>query len=250
MKKITFLFMAISLSALAFFAMKEKKHNLAAPPIKNSGVVLELFTSEGCSSCPPAEDLLAKLVKENPSVIALSFHVDYWDRLGWKDAYSDAKYTERQNAYANHFMIESIYTPQLVINGQYEGVGSNKSFAEESIQKAEVEMPATILSVQNEKQKDNSVTFDILANGMLDKTNLVAALVEKKASTPVKAGENRGVTISHTNIVRDFKTVDAASHATLTLKIPADLPNDNWEIIVFAQDKKTSHITGATTWQP
>src|SRR4026209_60089 len=100
-----------------------------------SFAILELFTSEGCSSCPPADRLLPQLASTDVHIIPLSFPVDYWDRYGWKDPFSNASFTDRQRDYAKQFNLESIYTPQLVINGQYEMVGSNKSVAETDIRK-------------------------------------------------------------------------------------------------------------------
>src|SRR5690349_9744798 len=100
-----------------------------------SFAILELFTSEGCSSCPPADLLLPQLASTDAGIIPLSFHVDYWDQYGWKDPFSNASFTDRQRDYAKHFRLESIYTPQLVINGEKELVGSNRSLAEKEISK-------------------------------------------------------------------------------------------------------------------
>src|SRR5262245_43259594 len=89
-------------------------------------VILELFTSEGCSSCPPADKLLPELTKLGSNIIPISFHVDYWNRLGWVDPFSSSNYSDRQRKYGEQFKLESIYTPQLVVNGEYELVGSNR----------------------------------------------------------------------------------------------------------------------------
>ena len=101
----------------------------------SSIAVLELFTSEGCSSCPAAERLLPQFTKAGSSIYTLAFHVDYWNQLGWKDQFSNEEFTERQRIYGRQFNLESIYTPQLVINGKYEMVGSNRIKAENTIQK-------------------------------------------------------------------------------------------------------------------
>src|SRR5689334_24193741 len=119
-----------------------------------SFAVLELFTSEGCSSCPSADRLLPVLAKEDSNIIALSFHVDYWDNLGWKDSFSNAAFTERQRNYGEQFHLQSIYTPQLVINGRYETVGSNRDNAERSMKKAQQDPPTTEIKMKDVKKQD------------------------------------------------------------------------------------------------
>src|SRR6476659_11225578 len=123
-----------------------------------SFAILELFTSEGCSSCPPADRLLPQLSSTNASIIPLSFHVDYWDRYGWKDPFSNAAFTGRQGEYAKQFKLESIYTPQLVINGAYELVGSNKASAEEDIRKSLKEKALLQLTLDNMKKENDKLS--------------------------------------------------------------------------------------------
>src|SRR4051812_28119465 len=112
------------------------------PTLKKKGnssatAVIELFTSEGCSSCPAADALVAKIAAENhPGVIFLSYHVDYWNRLGWQDVFSDARFTKRQAAYGDHFKLNSVYTPQIVVNGEKQFVGSDEHKLRESFANA------------------------------------------------------------------------------------------------------------------
>src|SRR5436190_6580011 len=118
----------VVISAFAVFGIAkknsfDKKENNSSRKTYSSFAVLELFTSEGCSSCPPADRLLPQLASTNPNIIPLSFHVDYWDHLGWKDPFSNAEFSDRQRLYAGQFHLESIYTPQLIVNGEYELVG-------------------------------------------------------------------------------------------------------------------------------
>src|SRR5262249_51802795 len=95
-------------------------------------IMVELFTSEGCSSCPPADELLAQLA-DRPDVLALSFHVDYWNRLGWKDPYSSREATERQNHYATLLDLGTVYTPQIVVDGKWQAVGSDHADVEQAL---------------------------------------------------------------------------------------------------------------------
>src|SRR5215472_2525698 len=129
----------LAASAFAVFGVVKKnsfagKEDISSRKSYSSFAVLELFTSEGCSSCPPADRLLPQLAND-PNIIPLSFHVDYWDRLGWKDSFSNSEFSDRQKEYAKRFRLSSIYTPQLVVNGEFEMVGTNRSSAEAAIKK-------------------------------------------------------------------------------------------------------------------
>jgi len=171
---------------------------------KNGFAVLELFTSEGCSSCPPADAVLAKLSEEyKGNVYALGFHVDYWNRLGWTDSFSNADYSRRQEKYATQLHLNSIYTPQLIINGKTELVGSDERKVRAILAK---ELKDTIMQLiqVNAKQNGNSinVSYD-LSKTSDDILNL--ALVQLQAKTNVRNGENAGHILSHINIVRDFR---------------------------------------------
>ena len=155
--------------AIAIFAMivgfgfidknpTPNKH-IATKGSYKSFALLELFTSEGCSSCPLADKLLPQLANDS-NIISLSFHVDYWDHLGWKDRFSSSEFTSRQREYADQLRLEGIYTPQLVINGMYELVGSNRSGAESDIQavlgvKAELQLSFDEVKRNGEKLKIN-----------------------------------------------------------------------------------------------
>ena len=226
-----------------------KKINLVAgtyAPV----ALLELFTSEGCSSCPPADNLLPQLAKLDSGVIALSFHVDYWNRLGWTDPFSKSEFSERQREYSRQFSLESIYTPQLVVNGEYEFVGSSRGKAEETIKKVLKEKTLVRINIDNVTINENKLNFIVHAEGDWKKTDLVAALVQKNAMMNVKAGENSGAKLSHTNVVRYFKKQAAAEKTGFELEIPAGLDANNWQLIVFAQQKSDLKITGAVLYNP
>ncbi|HLX67565.1 MAG TPA: DUF1223 domain-containing protein, partial [Puia sp.] len=134
------------LAARAFF--RPAPSSVLTGPAKGFAVV-ELFTSEGCSSCPPADQLVARIQQEDQDqpVYILVFHVDYWDRLGWKDAFSDKRYTQRQNLYASWLNLQSIYTPQIVVNGRKEFVGSQESTLRNAIHSSLDEAPGAELTL-------------------------------------------------------------------------------------------------------
>ncbi|CAN5833878.1 hypothetical protein BH10BAC2_BH10BAC2_22110 [soil metagenome] len=206
--------------------------------------VLELFTSEGCSSCPAADAVLEKLLEEyDGKVFALGFHVDYWDRLGWTDSFSSAAYSKRQEKYAVLFHLNSIYTPQVVINGKNEMVGSDGSNIKHTILK-ELQAAATqtiTLQTKTVSEKNISVSYTInkTANAVLN-----IALVQLHAETAVKRGENGGRTLKHINVVRDFKTIQANEllEGRINLDIPEGLSARDCKVIAYLQDANDFHV--------
>jgi hypothetical protein len=212
--------------------------------------VLELFTSEGCSSCPSADKLLPQLAQLDSNIIALSFHVDYWNRLGWTDPFSNSEYSERQRVYVNQLNLESAYTPQLVVNGESELVGSNRGKAEAAIKEALKEKSKVSLTIDNVKTAGEKLSFTIHAEGDFKKTDLLAALVQKKATMKVQAGENNGATLSHINIVRSLSKQSAADKNEFKIEIPTNISKDNWQLIIYAQQKNDLKITGALVYHP
>jgi hypothetical protein len=233
----------MALVALALTLSRQKDERKTVPAAKTSFAVLELFTSEGCSSCPAAERLLPTLAADS-NVIALSFHVDYWDRLGWKDRFSSAAYTERQQKYAGQFKLESIYTPQLVINGRYEIVGSNEASARKLIAQSLAETPAVQILADDVKTGGENVTVNYRLEGDLAHTQLLAALVQKTVETAVKGGENSGKVLVHTNVVRSFTKQKALSSGQLILSLPKDLDPSKSLLILYTQSDTDLHITG------
>jgi hypothetical protein len=212
--------------------------------------VLELFTSEGCSSCPPADRLLTELAKRDNAIIPLSFHVDYWNRLGWTDPFSNSEYSERQRDYSDQFNLESVYTPQLVINGKYEMVGSDGNKAASAIRTVLEEKALVQLSMEEVKIREKEIDFTVLQQGDIKRTELVALLVLQNAVVKVKAGENKGAELSHTNVVRSFVKQAAAGKNEIRINLPADIQNNNWQLVVFTQQKNGLKITGAIQFRP
>lgn len=218
-------------------------------PFKGFAVV-ELFTSEGCSSCPPADELVEKIQKEsnNLPVYILAFHVDYWNRLGWKDVFSNADYSKRQNQYAQWLNLQSIYTPQIVVNGRKEFIGSEEGTLRNAI-KSNLQKPASAtLSLNDLKISKDQVNLKYNAENQQSKLSLVVALVQKLASIDVKAGENSGRNLAHVQIVRNLQTIylDGKTSGNIHVDIPVNLDHQNLEIIAFLQNNSNGAILAAS----
>jgi hypothetical protein len=227
-------------------------------------VILELFTSQGCSSCPPADRLLSKL-EQNPrlagKVIPLSFHVDYWNYIGWTDPFSSPRWSERQRAYGRAFRSNRIYTPQLVVNGQSECVGSNEAEVMRRIDRALATEPAgrVTLSVapagadgQLRLQVGAEVARVVAGAGESANLDLWVAIYETGLSTPVGSGENASRTLQNDYVVRRLEkafTLPAAAGSrrskTVTLGLDKRWKRRNLGVAAFLQDPATMAIQGA-----
>lgn len=237
------LFTTITLSACA-----AKTPGMLPEKATDKGfAVLELFTSEGCSSCPPAEALLEQIQQEAEGlpVYILAYHVDYWDHQGWRDPFSDAAFTNRQYAYSQRLSAQ-VYTPQLVINGTEEGVGSREGFVRKAVT-AMLEQPAGAdLSLAARKQ-NGKATVDYTTGGNTKDLQLELVLVQKNGVSQVKRGENEGRTLSHVQIVRGLSTVDIRKNpqGTVTMDLPANFNANDWEIVGLLQNAGTGKIAAA-----
>ncbi len=212
--------------------------------------VIELYTSEGCSSCPPADELVSRIQKEMNAqpVYILAFHVDYWNRLGWKDTFSNADYSKRQHDYARYLKTESVYTPQIIVNGKKEFIGSQEGSLRNAIKWALQSKPEAniVLSDIKTTEKETTVHYDI--SGISDHSALLLALVEKSARSVVKAGENSGRTLSHVQIVRNLQSINInkeKSGATSVI-LPNGVNSSNYEVIALLQNTLTGEIRAAT----
>ncbi|HEX6426185.1 MAG TPA: DUF1223 domain-containing protein [Niastella sp.] len=210
--------------------------------------VLELFTSEGCSSCPPADELIARMQKEagDKPIYILAYHVDYWNRLGWKDKFSDPLYSKRQYNYSQQFSGQ-VYTPQVIINGQSEFVGSNELAVNSKVKEALNGNTATTLSIQGQQQS-GKIKFDYQITGNAGKNQLLIAVVQKHAVSKVEKGENKGRTLSHAQIVRSLHSFDVRSggQGAGQISLPGDFNTEDWECIGMIQDPETGKIEAAT----
>jgi hypothetical protein len=221
-------------------------------------VLLELFTSEGCSSCPPADRLLQFFDQSQPvanaSLIVLSEHVDYWDRLGWKDPFSSPQFTIRQQDYADRYSREGIYTPQLVVDGRFALVGNDSREANAAIQKAAREPKIAIaLSKAARDGKQVKVHIDVPAAQNAQKKSAVIylAIADDRAESHVARGENAGRSLSHvavTRVLKEAGTIDlrSASSKEVVLTLPAGAGANGLRLIVFLEDPGSGHILGTT----
>ncbi len=183
-------------------------------------VVVELFTSQGCYSCPPADDFLGVLAKR-PGVLALSFHVDYWNYLGWRDPYSSAEATQRQHDYASALRRRTVYTPQMVVDGKLQGIGSYTGVIDGHIrlrQKAADDRVAVSIT-----GGANAETLTVTLKGDGGRTGDCAVWLvyfDKKHTTAIPRGENAGKTLSYYNVVREFRRVADYRDADLEIDLP------------------------------
>ena len=207
--------------------------------------VVELFTSEGCSSCPPADRLLLDLAgRDDERLFPLAFHVDYWNRLGWTDPFSERAYSERQRAYARVVGSGRVYTPQMIVNGQAELVGSRRVQAEQALQRALTHpAPATVDLIASVNER--TVELDYAVKDAPEGAVLNLALVQRRVEQDVPRGENAGRTLAHANVVRAFATVPAGP-GTHKLDLPRGLRAENAAVIGYVQVQATMEILGAS----
>jgi len=168
-----------------------------APDVPRKAVLVELFTSEGCSSCPPADELLGHLRQElsakNIQVIPLGFHVDYWDGLGWKDRFSSANFTQRQERYAQALKVDGPYTPEMVVDGTVEFVGNNAGRAQQAVRQ-EASQPE-VATVKISSPLADYLDIQVKAPVSLGDASVLLAITEDNLTTQVGSGENGGRTL-------------------------------------------------------
>lgn len=214
--------------------------------------VVELFTSEGCSSCPSADRLLQKIVETHKqtgsSVYCIGWHVDYWDRLGWTDRLADRRYTQRQQMYAQKLELQAVYTPQTIVNGTDEFVGSDAKLSTQSIASG-LRTPArhrVQLTVRRGKTAD-AADIDYSVSPAAPGQLLQLVLVETGLKTEVKAGENQGESLVHANAARAWTTVRLGKEngGTAALMLPTGARESAVRVIAFVQSPETLSVSGA-----
>ena len=240
------LFLAvIVVTAVAFCSLKKSPAKNESPVATPGFAVMELFTSQGCSSCPAADELLGKYAAQNnPDIITLSLHVDYWNRLGWKDSFSDAAFSERQRRYARTIAGSSVYTPQLVVNGSTEMVGSDEAKITASIKRALSQKPIAAISISSHEVSNGTLKIKYAATGNLANTNVLALLVQNNAITKIKAGENKGAMLTGYNIVKTMVSNPAKTEGECRLEVPDAFEPGKFSVVLLLQQTDKLTITG------
>lgn len=241
-------------TAIVLFTLARSHVTLAADTPtsgKRVPIIVELFTSEGCSDCPPADALLRKLEVAQPvpnaEIIVLGDHVDYWNHDGWTDRFSSASFSDRQEQYRRALNLETNYTPQMVVDGRLQFNGQNASKALQAITLALHEQHATV-ELTTPSPGTLNVKIDSVPAGS-KKADVVLAITESGLQSEVRKGENGGKTLTHTGVVRDLRVigkVDGQSFsAQQELKLKPDWKTENLTAIIFVQEKGSRHIIGA-----
>jgi len=229
-------------------------------PTERVPVLAELFTSEGCSSCPPADDLLRRLLGEQPvdgvEVIALSEHVDYWNRLGWRDPFSSEQFTQRQSDYARAMGTPQIYTPQLVVNGTIEVIGNDTHAVTDALARG-ARLPRATLSVSsapvNSGLRVTVVVSDAPAQTASGPIEVVVAVAEDDLVSEVSRGENARRRLRHDAVVRVLAPIGSllpgrqAGVFERVMVAPDRSRAGALRLVAFLQDSKTRRILGVAT---
>ncbi len=237
---------------------------LAPQPLHGSDartpVLVELFTSEGCSSCPPADRFLQELDRQpipGAEMIVLSEHVDYWNPIGWKDPYSARFYSERQSAYAKRFGLDSVYTPQMVVDGTSEFVGSNSGLADKAFAKA-LGIPKLPVHLSSISADASNTLHAHLETGTLEasfgsrEAEVYVAVALNRAESQVSAGENAGHRLAHVSVVRSITKIGALKQGQVLvqdvqLKLEPGSDSRNLRLIAFVQEPRQGRVLGAAS---
>lgn len=232
-------YLSIFLFSLLLFSSDPK-------PTEESFVMIQLFTSQGCSSCPPADKLVGVIKEEykDQNVYVMSYHVDYWNRLGWKDPFSRKEFTQLQYNYADQFRERRVYTPQIVVNGKEHFVGSDGYRLRKRIKSYLKKTSRNNITINSQKEGDDlQLTFEV--SGETKGKKLKLAFVLEKSITKVKRGENSNRTLSNSNIVLQETELELDQDNKASMTVPLkDLGENKMSLISFVQTEKLE-ITGA-----
>lgn len=221
-------------------------------------VLVELFTSEGCSDCPPADALLSQIggkqTESGQLIVGISEHVTYWNQLGWSDPFSSDSYTERQNAYGQRFHLDSVYTPQMVINGEEQIVGSDRAGLLRAVREEQKPQPISI-HINAVSAHDRALVIDYSITGNIPSggADLFAAVTDDSTKSSVTRGENSGRTLSHVSVARSITRVaKVGSQGDQAIQIPlpnlsALAENQGRHLILFAQAPGLGRVLGVDT---
>ena len=256
MCKVKFIYLRILLLlaavVLAIVLPRIHRASAAGSPVARKTVVVELFTSEGCSSCPPADELLGRLrqekLAEGLEVIPLGLHVDYWNFQGWTDRFSSADYTDRQNQYAVRFRTEGPYTPQMVVDGDQQFVGNDSSHARQAILRAAGTPQAATVEISGSAAGKLEIRVKAPEHALGD---VMLAITEDNLSSKVRSGENEGRELHHSAVVRKLERVGRLHQGSFTgttpIRFEKDWKREDLRIVVWVQEQDNGKITGATS---
>ena len=241
-------FMALAILALAAVSLSLVLAKTSEPGAPRKAVVVELFTSEGCSSCPPADELLTHLRQDlsarHIEVIPLGFHVDYWNSLGWKDRFSSADFSRRQELYTQSLRVDGPYTPEMVVDGAVEFVGNDAGHAQQTIREA-ASRPE-VATVKISSAAGDQLAVQAKAPTSAKDAQVVLAITEDNLMTQVGSGENGGRTLHHAAVVRELRRLGGLREGSFAANVPLKLDKD-WKradlrAVVFVQEGGTGKI--------
>ncbi len=216
---------------------------LTTGTLANSAIrpsVVELFTSQGCSSCPPAEKIAGELARR-PELLVLTYHVTYWDDLGWRDRFGLPEATQRQQAYSTALQSRSVYTPQVMIEGTRGVIGSNRGAIEHALQGVRTGIPIGL------NVREGSVSIELPAQEHAQTADVVLVTYLRSAVSPIGRGENAGRTIQESNIVRSFRSLGTWSGSAKDWQVPrSSLPSDATDVAVLVQERGQRTMLAAT----
>jgi hypothetical protein len=257
MNRLAAVLLVIAGPGLAIFLFARDRAAVNAVAKTRSPVLVELFTSEGCSSCPPADALLQKFDGQpfpDAELIVLSEHVDYWDHIGWKDPFSAAAYSERQSAYGNRLGLESVYTPQMIVDGVQELVGNSSKDAEKAIVRAAGANKVTItisgVTIDNHALRAHLETEELPSG--TGRAEVVLAIALRHVESQVKAGENSGRRLTHVGVVRSLTKVGSIAagqkfSSDVSAKLAEGMDGSGLRVIAFIQKPGPGKVLGAVS---
>jgi hypothetical protein len=226
-------------------------------PAKPKVILVELFTSEGCSDCPPADDLLRRIDRKQTDsgqlIVGISEHVTYWNYLGWSDPFSLEIYSQRQSAYGNRFGLDSVYTPQMVVNGSEQFVGSDSASLAKALRREEEQQTSTALNIlsANVAHGALSVTYSATGDFPSPGLDLVAVLADDADHSTVSRGENSGRNLTHVAVARSLTHVTkltSRTESTAQLPLPPSFQGSQpHHVILFAQNEASGRVVAVDT---
>ncbi len=231
-------------------------HSQNAPaPSKPPVVLVELFTSEGCSSCPPADALLRQIDRTQTAagqmIVGISEHVTYWNSLGWSDPFSSSVYTDRQNGYGQRFNLDSVYTPQMVVNGSEQFVGNDRGGLVRAVKQQIGHPEAIAVNISGLNRTGNRLSVTFSASGAIPSSGaeIIAVIADDTDQSSVQRGENSGRTLTHVSVARSLSrvaTLKTPEEKTITVALPSSFqPTQPHHLILFAQAPNYGRVLGA-----